>query len=227
MSWSDLQDKIAVAPSLLSADFSNLGPELGKLEACSVDMLHIDVMDGHFVPNITLGPFIVKAIDKYTDIFLDAHLMVSYPHKFIDAFAQAGADAITFHIESDSDTIETIKQIRNQGVRPGLSLKPGTPVDAIIDFLPLVDLVLVMSVEPGFGGQEFDESAVAKIMRLNELQNEPQNDFLISVDGGINDKTGYNCVKAGADILVSGSWLLNSENIEQRIEILSNLNGIT
>lgn len=223
MSWLPQQGSTVVAPSLLAADFSNLEQELNTLTAAGADIYHLDIMDGHFVPNITMGPLIIKAIRKSTDLFLDAHLMISRPDLYIDSFIDSGVDAITVHVECDSKIDAVLKQISAKGKQAGISLKPGTAIDEIIPYLPGVDLVLVMSVEPGFGGQSFDESAIDKIAELSQLRSENDWNFVISVDGGINADTGNACVKAGADILISGSWLINSDNMPERMSKLASL----
>lgn len=209
-----------VAPSLLSADFSDLKSDLRDMTAAGADLLHLDIMDGHFVPNLTFGPFICRAIRKISDLPLDAHLMITHPDRYLESFAHAGVDAVTFHVEIDGDVGETLDRIGTLGLKRGLSLKPGTPVGDILPWLDMLDLVLVMSVEPGFGGQKFDPMAVEKIADLSERRRAEALDFQISVDGGINDETGAWCRDAGADILVSGSWLFGAEDRAQRIALL-------
>jgi ribulose-phosphate 3-epimerase len=209
-----------VAPSLLSADFSDLKSDVGDMTAAGSDLLHLDVMDGHFVPNITFGPFICRAIRKISDLPLDAHLMISEPGKYIADFAKAGVDAITIHVEIEGDTGAVLDGIGDLGLKRGISLRPGTPQDAIVPYLDRVDLVLVMSVEPGFGGQVFDPSALDKITSLADIRGDRGLDYRISVDGGINSETGTSCREAGADILVSGSWLFGAEDRAQRIGLL-------
>jgi len=217
------QGSTVVAPSLLAADFSNLEQGLNELTAAGADIYHLDIMDGHFVPNITMGPFIIKAIRKSTDLFLDAHLMISRPDLYIDRFIDSGVDAITVHVECDSEINAVLKQIRSYNKQTGISLRPGTAIEAITPYLSDVDLVLVMSVEPGFGGQSFDETAIDKIAELSRLRSENDWNYVISVDGGINADTGNACVKAGADILISGSWLINSDNMPERMAKLASL----
>ncbi len=223
MSWLPQQGSTVVAPSLLAADFSNLEQGLNELTAAGADIYHLDIMDGHFVPNITMGPFIIKAIRKSTDLFLDAHLMISRPDLYIDRFIDSGVDAITVHVECDSEINAVLKQIRSYNKQTGISLRPGTAIEAITPYLSDVDLVLVMSVEPGFGGQSFDETAIDKIAELSRLRSENDWNYVISVDGGINADTGNACVKAGADILISGSWLINSDNMPERMAKLASL----
>ncbi|MBQ7413658.1 MAG: ribulose-phosphate 3-epimerase [Alphaproteobacteria bacterium] len=209
---------VQIAPSLLAADFSKLGTEVKKLTRAGADALHLDIMDGHFVPNLTFGPDVVRAVRSHSDIPFDVHLMVAYPDQFVEAFCQAGADWITFHVEADTNIAETISLIRKQRRRVGLSLRPGTNVSRLIPFLPMIDLVLVMSVEPGFGGQTFQKQALEKIAALKELIGKKS--VRISVDGGINNVTAPACRLAGADILVAGTAILKQKNYAQAIERL-------
>ena len=209
---------VQIAPSLLAADFSKLGTEVKKLTRAGSDMLHLDIMDGHFVPNLTFGPDVVRAVRSHSDIPFDVHLMVAHPNQFVEAFCQAGADWITFHVEADTNIAETISLIRKQRRRVGLSLRPGTNVSRLIPFLPMIDLVLVMSVEPGFGGQTFQKQALEKIAALKELIGKKS--VRISVDGGINNVTAPACRLAGADILVAGTAILKQKNYAQAIERL-------
>jgi len=196
-----------VAPSLLAVDFAELRHDIASLEALGADLLHLDVMDGHFVPNISFGPFICKAIKRASSVFLDAHLMISHPHDYVDAFVRSGVDALTIHVEADTDVGRTLEQIDRAGLKTGVSLNPGTPLAEIASYLPDIDLVLVMSVQPGFGGQNFDPAALAKIEQLAEMRRRQNHRFAISVDGGIDDTTAPGCLQAGADILVSGTYL--------------------
>jgi len=207
-----------IAPSILSADFGNLKDSIEKVK--SAKWLHVDVMDGHFVPNISIGPVVVKGLRQYTNQVLDTHLMISDPAKYAVEFIKAGSDRITFHIETVTDPIKMITLLRDLNVKVGISIKPNTPVSAIEEYLNLIDQVLVMSVEPGFGGQSFMPEALTKINQLNGLKSIYNKDLLIVVDGGINDITGKQCLENGADVLVAGSYVFNSENPESKIQSL-------
>ncbi|PAT01160.1 ribulose-phosphate 3-epimerase [Candidatus Izimaplasma bacterium ZiA1] len=207
-----------VAPSILSADFGNLKDSIKRVE--ETKWLHVDVMDGHFVPNISIGPLVVKGLRQYTKQILDTHLMISDPLKYAKEFVLAGSDRITFHIETVKDPIELINVLRDLNVEVGISIKPQTKVAEIVDLLPLIDQVLVMSVEPGFGGQKFMDSALDKIASLNELRKIHNPNLLIVVDGGINETTGKLCKDMGADVLVAGSYVFNSDEPKKRIASL-------
>ena len=211
--------KIKVAPSILSADFSCLAKEIGKVEIAGADMLHIDVMDGHFVPNITIGPVVVKYIRRISKLPLDTHLMIEKPEKFIDDFVAAGSSMITVHIE----TISKLKlkaqssKLKAKGVKLGISLNPSTPLARIKPVLDIVDFVLVMSVNPGFSGQTFIYEALSKIKQLRSIYNGD-----IAVDGGINEKTAKWAINAGANILAAGSYIFGAKNVKLAIERIRN-----
>nr|WP_289037312.1 ribulose-phosphate 3-epimerase [uncultured Allobacillus sp.] len=207
---------VKIAPSILSADFAKLGEEIKEVES-AVDYIHIDVMDGHFVPNITIGPLIVDAIRPVTDLPLDVHLMIENPEHYIQAFVDAGADIITVHQEACPHLHRVVQQIKQAGVKAGVVINPATPVESIEYVLEDVDLVLVMTVNPGFGGQSFIPSGLNKIKQLFDLRSEHGYSYEIEVDGGVNQDTAKQCIDAGADVLVAGSAIYNKEN---RIEAI-------
>ena len=214
--------KIQISPSILSADFSQLGNEIKRLEEGGADMIHVDVMDGHFVPNLTMGPPIIKSLRKYTKLPFDVHLMITPVHKFIKDYAEAGADIITIHPEATSNLSESIKHIKILKKKVGVSLNPNTKVNVIQEFLSEIDLVLVMSVKPGFGGQKFMPEVLEKIKDLNEIKEKDNLNFDIEVDGGINFDNNKLAINAGANILVSGTTVFKENNgdIKKNINIL-------
>ncbi|MBI2118445.1 MAG: ribulose-phosphate 3-epimerase [Elusimicrobia bacterium] len=207
-----MDSKILIAPSILSADFTCLGKEIKSVEKAGADWIHVDVMDGHFVPNLTLGPVVLNWIRKVTSLVLDVHLMIDQPEKYIEPFAKAGADSITFHCEAPSNPREVITLIRKYGKNAGVSLRPKTPLSAITSYLHKVDLVLIMTVEPGFGGQKFMPEMLPKIKELKSFIKEKNLSCKIEVDGGINKKTGILTVKEGADILVAGNSIFSQKS---------------
>ncbi|WP_303790279.1 ribulose-phosphate 3-epimerase [Ruminococcus flavefaciens] len=204
-----------VSASVLSADMLRLGSEIKKLEDNGIDMLHFDVMDGIFVNNITFGLPVLKQVRKVTDITLDVHLMIADPIKYVSSFAESGADIICFHLESSSDTLETIRAIKSCGVKAALAIKPATPAESVFEYLPYLDMVLVMTVEPGFGGQSFIPETIDKIRKVRSRISELGLDVDVEVDGGINDKTSPAVREAGANVFVSGSYLFAADNMAQ------------
>jgi len=214
--------KIQISPSILSADFSQLGNEIKRLEEGGADMIHVDVMDGHFVPNLTIGPPVIKALRNHCSLKFDVHLMISPVHKYIDAYADAGADIITIHPEATEDLEKSILRIKELKKKVGVSLNPETKIDLILDHLDKIDLVLIMSVNPGFGGQKFMPEVLSKIKELRKIQLEKKINFDIEIDGGINFENYKLAIEAGANILVSGTTIFKSNNgdIKKNIDLL-------
>lgn len=212
-----------IAPSLLSCDFSKMGQEIERMEKAKADFMHLDVMDGHFVPNITFGAPVIKAVRSYTDVPFDVHLMISEPLKYIDDFADAGADIITFHVECDSDIQQTIDKIKSRGVKPGLVIKPNTPASAVFPYLKDLYMVLVMTVEPGFGGQSFMEDMLPKVSQLKKQAEKENLKLLIEADGGISCDTIGKASKAGVDVCVAGTAVFKARDSAAAIEELKKI----
>ena len=208
---------VIISPSILSADFANLEKDIKRVEQAGADWLHIDVMDGHFVPNITIGVPVVKSIKKITDLPLDVHLMIENPENYIEPFANAGADIITFHYEAAKDINETINLIKSFGLKAGISIKPKTPAQTIFSYLNNLDMVLVMTVEPGFGGQKFMSDCAEKLPLIKE---KAPDTLIIQVDGGINAETAAICKNLGANCLVAGNYIYSAEDIKKAVENL-------
>jgi ribulose-phosphate 3-epimerase len=204
--------KILIAPSILAADFSSLEAEIRKIEKAGADMVHVDVMDGHFVPNITIGPLVVRGLRRITKLPLDVHLMIEDPGKYIDEFKNAGSDIITLHAESKGDIKALLARIKSFGIKAGISIRPKNSVDLIKSYLNDADMVLMMTVEPGFGGQKFISEVVPKIRQVRDIYDKD-----IEVDGGINKETAKETIKAGANVLVAGTFIFGSKNVKQAI----------
>ena len=215
-------NKIKISPSILSADFSQLGNEIKRLEDGGADMIHVDVMDGHFVPNLTIGPPVIKALRSSTKLPFDVHLMISPVHKYIKSYAEAGADIITIHPEATDNLKKSINHIKELGKKVGISLNPNTKIDIIKEFLNEINLVLIMSVHPGFGGQKFITEVLVKIKELKKIKDQQNLNFDIEVDGGINFDNSKLVIEAGANILVSGTTIFknNNGNIKKNIDTL-------
>jgi ribulose-phosphate 3-epimerase len=213
---------VKIAPSILSANFAKLGEEIQKLEQAGANMIHIDVMDGHFVPNLTIGPVVINSIRPYSKLPFDVHLMIANPEQHIEAYAKAGADIITVHLEASIHIDRTLKQIKDLGAKVGISLLPSTPPDSLDYLLDKIDLILVMTVNPGFGGQEFLPSQLQKIKLLKDKIQYGNREIMLAVDGGIKPQTAKQAIEAGADMLIAGSYIFKDADYQSRIQELKN-----
>lgn len=214
---------IKVSPSMLACDFSKMGLEIEKISNCGADLVHMDVMDGHFVPNISFGPAVIKSMRNKSNLPFDAHLMISKPYDYIEKFASAGADIITFHLESQSDIIKTIEKIKSFGIKAGLAINPETDVTSLLPYLELIDLALIMTVHPGFGGQKFMANQMKKVEILKENITNKKLSCLIEIDGGVNLETIGTIKNYPVDIVVSGTCIFNSPDATQAIKLLKAL----
>lgn len=212
--------RVYVAPSILAADFSHLKEQIKLAEEGGADWLHLDIMDGHFVPNISFGPFIVNVIRQHTNLPLDTHLMISSPERYLEEFRKSGSDTITVHQETCPHLQRTVARIKELGAKAGVAINPATPASMLKEILPDVDLILVMSVNPGFGGQKFIEGSIEKLKRVRKMIEESGRDIFLEVDGGIDSKTASGVVKAGANVLVAGTSIFRRPNIPQAIREL-------
>ncbi len=211
---------VELSPSILSADFANLERDIKALEKENIKYLHVDVMDGHFVPNITIGPVVVSSIRKRTDMILDVHLMIENPDRYIDVFCDAGADILTVHYEATNHIHGVIQSIKKRGVKAGVAINPGTPLNVLEEILPDIDLVLIMSVNPGFGGQEFILNSLEKIAYIKEVNKQLNLDIIIEVDGGIKEHNIIDVVNAGVNLIVAGSAIFNDKTIKDNVDKL-------